>query len=229
MSTMTNKMAAGLLAVLATTSSVASAETSLDASVSVANLYLYRGLNLGGGTPAVSGDLVASFDSGFYAGSWVGSGDTSWGSEVDLFAGWAGDWNDISLDVGAYTYYYPGYDDYDTVGSLSELALSIGYSLFTVGYKEYVAGSKTNYATLGAEYEAFSVLAGWANAEEPQGQDWSNDYGHVDVSYAFNERVSFTVSKVVHVSDEALEDGSVISDDDVLFVVSYSLPIDLAL
>jgi hypothetical protein len=227
MSTIPKKVFAGILSVLSLTSALASAETSLDASVSVANLYLYRGLNLGGGTPAVSGDLVANFDSGFYAGSWVGSGDTTWGAEVDLFAGWAADWNDISLDAGAYTYYYPNYDDYDTVGALSEVFLSIGYSMFTLGYKEFVAGSKTSYASFGGEYKAFSVLAGWANAEEPQGQNWSNDYGHLDVTYAFNERVSFTVSKVVHVSDEALADGSVISDDDALFVLAYSLPIDL--
>ena len=47
----------------------------------------------------------------------------------------------------------------------------------------------------------------------------TSKYGaHVDLSYAYNDRLSFKIGKVV---DD--EDGTV--DDDVKFIASYSLPL----
>ena len=46
------------------------------------------------------------------------------------------------------------------------------------------------------------------------------DYSHLDLGYQYNDNLSFTVSKVIDTDDDTQE-------DDTLFVVSYSLPIDL--
>jgi len=45
---------------------------------------------------------------------------------------------------------------------------------------------------------------------------------HFDLTYAFNENLSFTVSKVL---DDDAEDTAEPKDEDAIFVVSYSLPI----
>ena len=63
-----------------------SASAELSASATVASSYLWRGFELGSGTPAVSADLVYS-NSGFYAGVWVSSGDTSVSDELRKMSG----------------------------------------------------------------------------------------------------------------------------------------------
>ena len=48
---------------------------------------------------------------------------------------------------------------------------------------------------------------------------------HVDLSYAFNDNISFTASKVV---DQDLDkDDAGAFDEDLKFVVAYSLPIEI--
>ena len=69
-------------AVLMPAANAAAPEVS--ASVGVANMYLWRGYDLGDGDAAISGDLKATHDSGAYAGIWASSGDASWGTEYDL-------------------------------------------------------------------------------------------------------------------------------------------------
>src|SRR5690606_30558758 len=101
------KMLAGSVAVsamaLSAVAPVANAEVS--ASVGVANMYLWRGFNLGDdgssgslGNPAVWGDINFSA-SGFTAGIWTSSGDTFAGTEYDLYAGYSGEVNDFSYGV----------------------------------------------------------------------------------------------------------------------------------
>ena len=72
----TNILRTGIAALaLAGTAIVASpAMAEVSASAAVANMYLWRGIDLGDGSAAVSGDLVYS-NSGAYVGIWVSSGD----------------------------------------------------------------------------------------------------------------------------------------------------------
>jgi hypothetical protein len=56
----------------------APAAVALDASASVSTSYLWRGMELGSGTPAVTGDLSYS-TGGLTVGLWVSSGDTTTG------------------------------------------------------------------------------------------------------------------------------------------------------
>src|SRR5690554_237500 len=84
---------------------VANAEVEVSASVSAANMYYWRGLDLGGGA-AVSGDITVSVG-GAYGGMWASSGDGSMGTEYDLFIGYGQSFGDFSFDVSLWNYNYP--------------------------------------------------------------------------------------------------------------------------
>ena len=65
----------------------------------------------------------------------------------------------------------------------------------------------------------FSALVGVADFEEPTGQTFDSDYMHLDLSYAFNDNLSFTLTQVVDKDDE------LVMEDDLQVVVSYSIPL----
>lgn len=192
------------------------AETEVSASVSVANMYLWRGLDLGNGDAAVSGDLQVSDSSGLYAGIWGSSGDSAAGNEYDLYIGFGGEANGFSYDLSVWNYIYPSAKDAsDDFGNLSEAVLSLGYGPVTFSYYDNIAGNSGNsYYNLSFSMDAFSVALG-----KHDDKDDSNVFTHVDLGYAYNDNLGFTLSQIV---DEEVE-GS--QDKSLKFVVSYSLPI----
>ncbi|MBU2986900.1 TorF family putative porin [Saccharophagus degradans] len=200
---------------------VANAEVS--ASVGVASTYLWRGYDLGTGTPAVSGDLNFS-QNGFYTGIWGSSGDTAAGTEYDLYIGYGGEVGDFSYDVSLWSYVYPtgaGYlDDEDTaefeetdIGDLMDAVISLGYGPVALTYYGNVEGADDyNYVTLDATFDKFNVLLGQHNGD-------ADEATHINFSYAYNDNLSFTLSKFLSSNDDG-------ADSDPKFVVSYSLPIE---
>lgn len=192
------------------------AEGEVSASAAVSNMYLWRGLDLGDGAAAVSGDLVYSV-SGAYAGVWMSSGDTGLGQEYDLFAGYAMDISeDVSVDVSVWNYNYSdlGVRD-ETFGELTEIVLSLSAYGANISILDNVAGgSGYIYYTLGYGAGDFSATFGSHSFDN----DAAN-MSHLDISYAYNDNLSFTASKIV---DEETE-GTY--DDDTMFQVSYSFPI----
>lgn len=219
---------AGALSVAPT---VANAEVS--ASVAIANMYLWRGVDLGaydkivfdddgnpeasggGGVGAISGDLSYS-NSGFYTGIWGSSGDSNAGTEYDLYLGYGAEFGGVSVDASVLTYVYPSSPDgsLDNPGELSEFILSLGFAGFTLtGYDNIAGGSGYGYYTLSYGYDAFSILVGkHDNPGTPE------DMTHVDISYAYNDNLSFTLSQQV---DDAFD------NEKAKFVVGYSLPIEM--
>ena len=211
-----------------TVAPVANAEVEVAGSVSIANMYLWRGNDLGNGDAAVSGDIVVS-SAGFYGGLWGSSGDSESGTEFDIFAGFGGEAGDFSYDISVWTYVYPsGQAQNDTIGDLSEIILTVGFGPVSFSYYDNIAGAQGyEYYTLGASAGSFSATLGYHDPEEDGGE--SQDATHLDLSYAYNDNLSFTLSQVVDTPDEAncAPGFSVYSgcDDDLKFVVSYSLPI----
>ena len=203
---------------------VANAEVS--ASVGIANMYLWRGFNLGAnggsdnnsdsfGTPAVYGDLMYASE-GFYTGVWASSGDAVAGTEFDLIAGYGGEAGDFSYDVSVVNYVYPtgpGYTDGETdFGDLTDLILSVGFGPVSLTHYNNVAGfSGYSYTTLGASFADYGVTIGSHDYAEGDSQI------HVDFSYAYNDNLGFTLSQFVDGEPEG---------DDLKVVVSYSLPIE---
>ena len=192
----------------------ATAEVEVAASAAVASTYLWRGIDLGSGTPAVSGDITVS-TAGAYAGIWGSSGDTATGSEYDLFAGYGGSIEDFSYDISLWAYTYPSNNALDTFGEASDLVVSLGYGPVAFTYYDSLQ-SGSAYYTLEAGYEEFSAKLGYS---DPVADD--STYTHIDLGYAYNDNLSFTLSKMI---DSDVGSGV---DEDTLFVVSYSLPIDI--
>ena len=118
-------------------------------------MYLWRGIDLGDGAAAVSGDLVCSV-SGAYAGVWMSSGDTGL-EEYDLFAGYAMDiTDDVSVDVSVWNYNYSGGSDMTAEPKIVTRDDTFGY------------GSGDFSATFGSH--SFD--------------DDSDNMSHLDISYA---------------------------------------------
>src|SRR5690554_1355223 len=104
-------MSAGLVGVQAV-------QAEVSASAAVANNYIFRGVLMGSGTPAVSGALDYAHDSGAYAGVWGTSGDTAAGDEYNVYFGFGGESGDFTYDVNYLSYLYPT----GTASTLGELA-----------------------------------------------------------------------------------------------------------
>lgn len=200
---------AGAMSVAAPT--VANAEVS--ASVGISNMYLWRGNDLGNGDAAVSGDLSYS-NSGFYTGIWTSSGDSSAGTEYDLYAGYGAEFSGVSVDVSLWTYAYPTSSSNTDPGELSDVVISLGFAgLSATVYDNIAGGSGDIYYTLGYGYDAFSILVGKHDLTGTEDENMM----HVDLGYAYNDNLSFTISQQV---DNIQDEGR------PKFVVGYSLPIE---
>ncbi|ASP38102.1 histidine kinase [Bacterioplanes sanyensis] len=211
------------------------AEVEVSASAAIANMYLWRGQDLGQGVPAVSGDVTASMG-GLYGGVWASSGDSALGQEYDLYLGYGGEAGEFSYDISAWTYVYPGAsEDADDDGNYtrtdargttfdaSDLIISVGYGPVSASYYYVLAGDENaSYATLGGEMGAFAATLGM----QMHSEDDSAEYTHLDLSYAYNDNLSFTLSKIID-QDADLDKGESGLDEDTKVVVSYSLPIEL--
>ncbi|QQD25219.1 histidine kinase [Venatoribacter cucullus] len=202
-------MSAGLVGVQAV-------QAEVSASAAVANNYIFRGLLMGSGTPAVSGALDYAHDSGAYAGVWGTSGDTAAGDEYNVYFGFGGESGDFSYDVNVLGYVYP--TTKIDLGQFVELTASVGFSGLGLSLTVPVADDKNAmggedylYAKLSYGYDKFGVVIGNQTA------DAASEYTHVDLSYQYNDNIAFGVSKIV--------DGDI--SQRALFQVSYSLPIEL--
>ncbi len=204
---MKQKLVAGAIALSAMAGfTVPAAHAEVSASIGAGNMYYWRGLDLGAGDASVWGDLKFS-ESGFYTGIWGGSGDATNGQEYDLYAGYGGAAGDFKYDLSVWTYSYPSVEV--SAGDLVEVVGMIGYGPIAFTYYEGLEDLEDyNYMTLAATFGSFTVKYGVHEF----------DLAHVDLTYAFNDKVSFTLGKVV---DDV--DGEF--NDEAKFVVGFSLPI----
>ncbi|TVP57674.1 MAG: hypothetical protein EA349_05990 [Halomonadaceae bacterium] len=200
-------IAAGLIAGSASAVSTSVvAEPSLDAGIEISNMYLWRGLDLGApdGSPMIAGSLDVDSGLGFYAGTWAASGDSTAGTELDLYVGYATDLtDDISVDLALVTYMYPSTtrddEEFGDFGDLSEVILSVSGYGFGVSYYNNIAGL-SGYEYVAASYGTgpFGIAVGrHMFDDEAQGGDFGKNMTHVDLSFAFNDEVSFTASTIV--------------------------------
>lgn len=115
--------AAALLAV----AGAANAEMSVDAAF--VSDYDWRGITQSGHDGAFQLSGTYSFDSGFYAGLWGSTLGNANQSEIDVFAGYAGEFGNsgVGFDVGANYYTYTDEDDANFV----ELYAGVNYGVFS--------------------------------------------------------------------------------------------------
>lgn len=144
MKTMKHLAVAGLLGGSVLVSTPAMAE--LTGNAGVMSEYLFRGLTQGDGA-SVYGGIDYSHESGFYAGTWAAtindfatgsSGEVGLGgagAEMDFYAGFGGEVDALSYDLGVIYYWYSEedeVDDPDESYNTVELYGSLGFSYFTL-------------------------------------------------------------------------------------------------
>ncbi|MBE0484161.1 MAG: histidine kinase [Bacterioplanes sp.] len=199
---------------------VSAAQAEVSVAVDLANKYIFRGLDMGGAA-LVAGTVDYEHESGAYAGFWAASGDTAAGNEYNAYFGFGGEAGSFSYDINYLAYMYPA-DKTMSLDSWGEVTVGLGYDSFSFSASVPVTEDQEGiyvYYTLGAEFGAFGALVGFSDGDE-KGSDYSDNYTHLDLSYAYNDNISFVLSKIVDQgSDTDLNDST-------LFQVNYSLPIN---
>ncbi len=137
---LTAAVTTALLAGIGATSAQA---VELSANVALVSDYRFRGISQTDKKAAIQGGFDASFEPGFYVGTWASSvdfGDVTDGSgsfgtmEIDYYAGWTGPIgdSDFGIDVGYMYYQYPG-DTVDPTGDYQEVYVKGSWQDLTVG------------------------------------------------------------------------------------------------
>jgi hypothetical protein len=230
---MKQKIIAGAVALSAFAGFVVpAAHAEVAASVAVANMYYWRGLDLGKGDPALIGDVAVKAN-GFYAGLWASSGDAGLGTEYDFYAGYGFSTGPLSFDFNYTTYMYPTVPDSDPDDELpaenlgfddvSDVALTVGLKpsddvtltlMHRVGVGEILADDDYTYTTFTAAFGKFSALVG-THSDDSGAYDGLT---HLDLSYAYTSNLAFTLGKVI-------DQGDADWNDELKFVVKLSLPL----
>jgi len=168
-------------------------EHSLTGNISLNSDYRFRGISQTWKLPAVQGGFDYAHSSGFYAGTWASnvsgnSYNNGAGLELDLYSGVKfGLSQDLTLDLGALAYVYPGaklnsapgvatdkkYTNVDLYAALSAGAFSAKLSIAATDY--FGLNSDT------AGYAYFSSLA--VNGERRGGSKGS---AYLDLNYNFD-------------------------------------------
>lgn len=108
---------------------------SFSANAALVSDYRFRGISLSDKDFAIQGGFDISTSSGFYVGTWGSSIEQLAGSELelDVYAGYATSFEDLSFDIGILAYTYPGssnttyWEAYSSIGgSLGNLGWTLG-------------------------------------------------------------------------------------------------------
>lgn len=214
-------LAASALAVSAF-APVAHAEVS--ASVGAANMYYWRGFDLGSGDAAIWGDINVS-GNGFYGGVWTSSGDILNGTEWDFYAGYGTEIGGFGIDVSYWSYVYP--ERNVAVGDLAEIVLGLSYGPVALTYYDNQEGADGySYFTLGATFDSVSLKYGQHSEDVPGAYD---SYAHFDITYAYNDNLSFTLGNPVdnEVENSVLAGGGTLTyPEDPKVIVNFTIPIE---
>jgi hypothetical protein len=229
----------------------------IEGSAGLASTYLFRGADRSDGLAQVYGDVTVrsgtGADSGLYLSAWASSAGNG-SQEYDLIVGWQQQFDNMDLNIGAISYVHPGDASADNLGSEVEAYIGIaggGFEAYL--YKNvasrwqqnnghyYLAGSYTQgriSSTLGYAYnDGIALTEAYA---EDEGEFY---YIHWDFSVAVSKHLSFTFSKMLS-RDMQLDGRDIsykqyrsvaqtetafasLSDDDMLFVATYSIPLEI--
>lgn len=161
-------LAAIAAAVLATPTVTLASDGPISANIALTSKYKFRGQDQSDDTKAVLPAVQGGFDfefEGFYIGNWNSSVGFLGGTEMDFYAGYAGEIEGFSYDVGVLQYYYPGPD---SSGNTTEIYGSVGFGPVTAKYSRVVSskwfgvpgGRGTGYLEVAAEFEVEGVTLG---------------------------------------------------------------------
>jgi uncharacterized protein (TIGR02001 family) len=176
-------------------------EHSFTGNVAVVTDYRFRGISQTYGKPAIQGGFDYAHKSGFYVGNWnsnVSGNQYPQGAslEMDFYGGYKFEpVKDVNLDVGLYTYYYPGAKVAGTDKNFdyAEIYLAAGYKWFTAKYSyglnDYFGLNNT-------------TAAGYAFSPLPQNGN-SKGSGYLDLNANFDIAEKTTLN--LHVGHQSVK------------------------
>jgi len=223
----------------------ASAAQAFDISgnVSLVSDYRFRGISQTDENAAIQGGFDASWEPGFYLGTWGSSvdfgdegPDGSFGTlELDYYGGWSGPIGDtdFGIDVGYYYYDYPGdttdpkgdYQEFNITGSWKDLSLGVTYSddfYAETGKYWYYAG---DYSLSFAEDFSLGLHAGY-NDFDDEGFFATDETSYTDYSVSLSYTFMGVDLSVAWVGTDLDDDdcwNSNLCDDTAVFSISKSL------
>jgi uncharacterized protein (TIGR02001 family) len=213
----------------------------LSANVSVTNNYIWRGLTQTENESAVQGGIDYAADSGFYAGTWVsnvkyGPSDV-YSYEHDVYGGYAFDAGGVSWDVGLLYYNYDREAEFDFL----EGYVTMGLGAFSLGAwvlldteaeegagQDFGAGG-TYYVSADYGFEVgdgieIGVHAGYHDGDFAEAFNGTDD-GYFDYNISLSKGGFGFMITDTNAGGPASESG--FDNDQVKFVVSYSVGVDL--
>jgi len=214
---------AGLLA-----ASGAASAIELSGNVALTTDYVWRGVSQTDGSPAIQGGFDADLGNGLYAGVWgsnVDFGDEQ-SMELDVYAGWAGEFNGVGVDVGFIHYAYPTSDS-DT--DFTELYVGLAYGpasitqYFGIDNDSDDIGDKDygNYTDIGLDLGEYNGVALAAHVGYYDLNGGSGDYWDWKLAASTS---MFGVDWEVAYTDVDNHGGADINDDpNLVLTVSKSL------
>ncbi len=159
----------------------------LSANAAFATDYSFRGVSQTDNGPALSGGIDWSHDTGFYLGTWLSNVDFTSSSpelEVDIYGGYATEWQSILWDIGVMYYHYANINEAPNASEVDyvEVYTSAGYDWGPVETSLGVAISPDYTGETGFfAYPNFSVGAAMPGAE------WLSLDAHVGYSFIDEE------------------------------------------
>lgn len=189
----------------------------VSANIGVTSNYLWRGVSQSGDAASVSGGLDYANESGFYAGTWVGSLGTGAGAETDFYIGFGGETASFSYDVGYIYYAYTDLVDSD----FGEIYVNGGIGNFGFG----VAYTINSQVDEGSAFDSGDIYYNVSYGGIDLGQEFAltltagmytfdadiDSYSHVQADITKGD-FAFSISK-------ATDDSG---DDDLKFIASWS-------
>lgn len=222
------------LAIGSTVAPAAFAVDGLSANASMTSNYIWRGLTQTLGESAVQGGIDYAADSGLYVGTWVSN--VNYGDDIsyehDIYFGFSGEAGAVSYDVG---YLYYNYDDFapNEGTDFADIYASVGIAGFSItGYvlahteRDEAAGESFDFG------ETFYISTDYALEVAPELElgfhlGYHNDG---DFNKAFNgvaeDYMDYNVT-LAKGGFSFMASKTDIDEDEVAFVVAYSMDIDL--
>lgn len=208
-------------------SATAQAEDEVTMNIGVTSNYVWRGVSQSFDAASVSGGIDYASESGFYAGTWVGSlgdGDSGFsGSETDFYFGFGGEAGSIGYDVGYAYFHYADEDDID-FGEVYATISAAGFDLFLAytvnnedanddfGFESGDIYYSLSYGFDLSEEFSLGLTAGYYDFESDGGEETLPSYSHFQADLAKGD-FTFSITKVI--------EGEDFWDEDTKFVVSW--------
>ena len=186
-------------------------EAEISANAGWTSQYYYRGIPQKESSASAGLDIAVS---GLYVGTW--GADVGRGAEIDLFAGYGVEIEDLSLSVGGTGYFYTG--EFDNTYLEANFGAGVGPLSVEFSIGQWKATDPENYWFLAATLEQDGLYATVGSF----GDEFDGEY--LEAGYGFSAAdLDFSISGIFTDSDLSFElDGDDSPEAELTFVFGVS-------